>query len=464
MRGSLQRHLTGWAVAALAVVWAGFIAIGFGTGEHEADELTDGHLASVASLLLGQREIRFAVHGAPSPRGWSELPEMRSHDYQQSLSVVLWDAGGRVLARTGGSPLPPFDAQEGFETLSLGDPPQHWRTFSRWDSPQRQRKLMVLLSIDERDALARDIAEQIARPGLWMLPVVALAVGLAIRRGLRPLRALSQEVRTLDIHRSPALHASQRHLEFESMVEAVNLLVERYQAALARERQLASELAHELRTPLASIALHARGLRDENTTAREATLQRIERDALRAGDVLTELLALARADRTEMSEAARPLDLAELARRVAGEFAQRALDTAHDLAVTGASRLPCVGHDLLLQIALRNLIENALAHTPRGTRVEVQLDAESGWMQVCDDGAGGSARSGEVPAAADVLGLGLGHRVVDKIAAIHHGRFEAVEPPPGYSTCYRITLAAARSAPAENTATTAIGRYAVPGQ
>ena len=49
---TLARHLLGWALAALAIVWGTFILFAYLTGEHEADELTDGHLASVSALLI----------------------------------------------------------------------------------------------------------------------------------------------------------------------------------------------------------------------------------------------------------------------------------------------------------------------------------------------------------------------------------------------------------------------------
>jgi two-component system, OmpR family, sensor histidine kinase QseC len=58
---TLLRHLLAWVLGALAVVWLGFVAIGLRTGVHEADELTDGHLASTASLLLSQRGIEFVT-------------------------------------------------------------------------------------------------------------------------------------------------------------------------------------------------------------------------------------------------------------------------------------------------------------------------------------------------------------------------------------------------------------------
>ena len=87
----------------------------------------------------------------------------------------------------------PSAARKGFATLQLGQPPRPWRAFSRWD-PDHVRKLTVMLSVAERDALAADIAGQVIEPGLWLLPAVALVLGFAIHRGLLPLRALAQEV------------------------------------------------------------------------------------------------------------------------------------------------------------------------------------------------------------------------------------------------------------------------------
>ncbi|MEO8151607.1 MAG: histidine kinase dimerization/phospho-acceptor domain-containing protein [Rhizobacter sp.] len=446
----LIRHLLAWALGALVVVWVSFIVVGFRTGVDEADELTDGHLASVAHLLLHQPEARFSasdrnVAGVPV----DTLATLKSHDYQQSMSVVVWDASGQVLTRTGEAPTPAFTRDEGFASLSLGTPPSSWRTFSRWDPIDHSRKVMVLLSVSERDDLVSDIAQQVAAPGLWLLPVVALALGWAIRRGLNPLRDLSRDVSALDVHDATPLK-TQPHEEFKAVVDSINTLVERQHAALVRERELSSELAHELRTPLASLALHASLLRRAaNEGERTESLTRIEQEAQRANHVVSHLLALARANRTEMVEAAQLLDLAELARRVVGEYAQSALDSGHELARVGEGPFMVAGHTVLLELALRNLIENALSHTPRGTVIEVQLDTSAHWLQVCDNGAASAASlaSAAAPNAPGglssrglSLGLGLGHRVVDKIAAIHNASFAAAPAPAGFSACYRISF------------------------
>ena len=432
-RRTLLGQLLAWVLGALAVVWAGFFAIGLQTGVHEADELTDGHLASTASVLLNQRTNEFLGSRDTSAPG----PDLKRHDYQQSMSVIVWDGAGHLLSRTGDAPLPTFDDSEGFATLDLGQPAEAWRTFARWDSPAHGRRLMVLLSIEERDDLAWDIAQQVAEPGLWLLPVVALALGLAIRRGLRPLGRLSNDVAALNIQSGEPLQADHRHEEFQAVVASINALIVRYQAAMARERQLAGELAHEMRTPLASLALHAQSLQGPLSEAeRQQALARIASDALRAGDVLQHLLTLARASHAELAEAATPLDVVPLAARVLADYAQTAVDGGQELALGGSPALTVPGHEVLLELALRNLVENALGHAPAGSVVDVTVDADGRWLEVANAlPAGGDA----MPTGASVarLGLGLGHRVVDKVAALHGATFAEVPSGPAVRR-YRI--------------------------
>jgi two-component system sensor histidine kinase QseC len=459
LRHSLLRQLLAWSLGALVLVWASFIALGYLTGEHEADELTDGHLAGVASLLLAQSGWQFSDR-TPAAR-LSGQPQLKSHDYQQSLSVVAWDAQGRVLTRTGEAPLPPFTPDEGFATLQLGQPAEAWRAFARWDGEARQRKVMVLLSLAERDALAEDIAQQVAGPGVWLLPVVALLLGLAIRRGLRPLYALSDDVDALDIHQPAPLRAAHPEQEFQAVVTSINLLAQRYQTALASERELANEMAHELRTPLASIVLQARGLHDtDRADERAALLAQLTDDTRRAARVLDEVLALARASRAEWSEVAVALELGELARQVVAGFVPAAVESGHELSLRVDAPLPLLGHPLLLELLLRNLIENALHHTPPGTLVEVQVDAQARTLQVCDDGdrqpaepaeraepdapAAPAAPAAPVSRRRAIGGLGLGLRVVRKIAAVHGAEFDDAPAPQGFTRCWRVRFASAR--------------------
>ena len=443
-RPSLIWHLMAWMLGALVVVWASFVALGYQTGVHEADELTDGHLAGVAALVLNLEVAGAVGQGAATPV--HEPPGLMAHDYQQSLSVALWDGAGRLISRTGDAPEPAFDTEQGFATLRLGPEHRAWRSFTQW-SRDHARKVSVMIELQERDELADDIAGQMIEPGLWLLPVVALALGLAIRRGMRPLNELSREVERLDL--AQAERVSHRHAlrEFMPVVNSINTLLDRQQEALERERSLANEVAHELRTPLASIALQARALGDApagamDAPAQRAALARIGQDALHAGHVLSQLLALARAGRAMLADPPVPVDLAALARQVVAAHAQAAWQRGCSLSVQAPEALGVMGNAVLLELALRNLVENALKHTPHGTQIEVQAgqgpDGEV-WLQVCDDGR----RDGAERAAAPVDSLHLGHEIVSRVMQAHGGRFVEADAPQGFTTCYRMEMPSA---------------------
>ena len=370
-RPSLTHQLMLWSLGSLAVVWASFVWVGYRTGVHEADELTDGHLASVAALLLNLHVTNAGPEADLTER--AATPWLKAHDYQQSLSVVQWNAQGMLLARRGRAPLPPFPNAQGFANIALGAPATVWRTFSQWDA-SHTRKIMVLVELNERDALAKDIAQQMIEPGLWLLPVVSLVLGLALWRGLRPLYALSADVAALDPTSAQRLAVGHAWSEFASVVVSINTLLDRQRDAMVRERRLASEVAHELRTPLSSIALQASALGGGLDAAAHAqAVARIRQDALRAGHVLNQLLALARASRAELHEAKAPVDLSALVRHVCADYAQAAWQRGDDLALVAPPGIVVQGHAVLLDIAVRNLLDNALKHSPDGTRIAVEV-------------------------------------------------------------------------------------------
>jgi two-component system sensor histidine kinase QseC len=433
----LTNQLLAWVLGSLVLLWCSFIFMAYRTGQHEADELTDGHLASMAALLVNLRggEFLAGTHSMP-PVGGQELS---AHDYQHSMTVAIWDSRGVLLTRSGEGPTPKFDLEEGFSTVKLGEPPASWRTFARWNDA-RERKVAVLLSLNERDALAQDIAENVIEPGFWLLPVLALVLGVAVRRGLRPLYELSREVHSLDIRQPRALSTVRRHEEFRASVEAINSLVERYQSSLTRERALADEFAHELRTPLTTLALQAQTLKHATSDPElGASLGRFEADVLRAGEVITHLLSLARASRTEFGDLSQPVDLTELARTTLADFSQVAHATGRNLGLDAPGPFMVNGHAVLIAMALRNLIDNALRHSGDGGTVEVQVCPQARWIQVSD--AADAPQATSAGTAIEHIGLGLGHRVVRKTAEIHGAKFEQVQPAPeGFSSCYRLTF------------------------
>ena len=103
--------------------------------------------------------------------------------------------------------------------------------------------------------------------------------------------------------------------------------------------------------------------------------------------------------------------------------------------------LELTGHAVLLDLAVRNLVENALKHTPPGTRISVQIgqsDTGAAWLQVCDDGKRVQADGDHARVARPVDSLHLGHEIVLRVAQVHGGAFGAAAAPAPFTTCYRL--------------------------
>jgi two-component system sensor histidine kinase QseC len=459
---TLTGHLLAWALGTLVLLWATFVYLGYRAGQHEADELTDGHLATVAALLLSQEN---AGKSRSEGRVFAQPPEsplpLKAHDYQQSLSAVIWNQQGEVISRIGSAPALTLDVPDGFSLLRLGPEQQSWRSFARWDDG-KTRRVMVLVAEGQRDALADDIAGQISEPGWWLLPLMLLALGLAIHRGLRPLRELSSEVRGLEVLHPRALAVRSRHEELRAAVDAINRLVSQYDDALVRERQLADTFAHELRTPLTALGLRVDALRQQLGEPLEpgalASLKQVEAETRRASQVLSHLLALARTSRIKLNEEAVSVDVAALARRVLAEHVPAADAAGHELGYDSEEHdgkdqpVRVQGHPVLIEMALRNLLENALAHAPAHSRIDVKVSASPPCLQVCDgpgdtawnagqDSPASAGQGLEVKSTRLGLGLGLGHQVILRIAEVHGGSFKEIAPPAGYRRCYRLCFA-----------------------
>lgn len=420
----LWRHLWGWTLGALTLVWLSLMVVAWYTGHHETEEMSDGHMMGVARLWLAVSPAQVGQLSEP-------LARQGLRGYVQDVAVIEWH-GDQVVTDTHrlapglglkAAPAPGVSVQH-YEGV-MGSGP--WRmVVAQAEAPEPHRRVAVLMNMSQRLDLGRDVAEHVARPALLVLPLVALGLWWTIRRGLRPLDRLSREVAELDVFAGQRLSNQNRFREFSSTVQAINTLVDTLQTRAQREREFASDVAHELRTPLSAIALQARVAQHEPSPEH---LARLEHEALRAGRILAQLLDLARAQRTDagtpMGEAWPSLDLGGLAAELISRHAQLAHETGHELSLQQPEEEVQVhAQPMLLELALRNLVENALRHTPAGTQVciEVWQTPQAMGLSVSDDGRRSPAPTQPLPAGraavapADTAGLGLGLRLVERIA------------------------------------------------
>lgn len=428
---SLQGELLCWTLGLIAVACAVFAFAVYRAGLQEADELLDNHLATVGALVAlgGLSSVQEAARALP-------LTQEPSHrHYERSLSVVVRNEAGDVAARAGPAPLLRATVTDGFATLDGAG--RAWRVFSRDQLGSKGLKVSVLVNTEERDDLAREIVIDTVTPALWLFPLLGVAITFAVRRGLRPLRDLDERVRALDFHTTGAARLPAQH-ELRPLVSSIGAMSERYRVELDRERQLADTLAHELRTPLTSLQLHASALKQGLCPAdREAAIEQLDRDAKRAAETVAALVSLARGPQQPWRPIDTVVDLASLVRDVVKRHASTAQLSRHSLKLVAPERCLVRGHAVLLDLAIGNLVANALGHTPSGTAIEVHVWDQPPTVQVRDDGA---SRSASVAVGVDLLGLGVGHRIADRVAQAHDGHFMPSAPNSLGWRSYTITL------------------------
>lgn len=233
--------------------------------------------------------------------------------------------------------------------------------------------------------------------------------------------------------------------EFDELARHLNAMLERIDRLLAGMRQVTDDIAHDLRTPLSRIrsrielALMQDSIAPETHDLLDATL----RDADGLIETFNALLSIARIEAGAQRGEWEAVDLAALAREVHELYEPLAEDKgiALDLASDAAGPALALGNGQLLAQAIANLVDNAIKHTPPGSRVALRTaGGPAPAVEVADDGPGipvdqrerakerfvrlDAARSG-------VPGSGLGLSLVDAVAKLHDGRLELLDNEPG---------------------------------
>ncbi|MES3098462.1 sensor histidine kinase [Sphingomonas faeni] len=282
------------------------------------------------------------------------------------------------------------------------------------------------------------------RFALLVLPIAALVplIGaLLTRRLTRRMQAVSATAaaigpRTLDTRLPRGTLPS----EVEPLAAATNEALDRLEDGFRTQAAFAADIAHELRTPLAVIRLRADAVDD--AAVKDALLASVDR----AARVVAQLLALADLERP-VEDSSEPLDLAVLAEAVVANRAPGILAGGRTIALENLSTdVASIGYPGAILLALENLVDNAVRHTPPGAAIVVRV-GPGARLRVVDDGDGvapehlarlkhrfwrGDGTRSE--------GSGIGLSIVDRVARAHHGVLDVASGPGGKGLCFEIAL------------------------
>lgn len=296
-----------------------------------------------------------------------------------------------------------------------------------------------------RDIIARELIDHVVLPVGVAAPLMALAVFLTARRALRPLvdvadqaQALGRAVRAGQTLQ--ALPVENLPKEVFEVIVAINAMIARLETSLRQQKQFTADVAHELRTPLAVLRLQIAELPESGAVAQIKS----EIDGLAM--LIVQLLRFARAEEA-MLAAPQPVDLCLVCRKVCEDLARVAVQRNLIIEYDPQDRpMKIMGNAQLIDVAVRNIAENALNASDPGGAIQVSVDPQ-GVVRVDDRGPGvkdllksdifqrfrrGEGSRGE--------GSGIGLALVRRIVELHGGQV-SVEDRPGGGASFVLNFA-----------------------
>ncbi len=415
---SLKKRLLALSLTMIVVVWIAATVFTYYDAREEFGEILDAHLAQSATLLVVQ-----------ASQDMDELTTEHApllHKYSRRVAFQVWEAGRVLRLHSANAPAQRLSAREqGFSNSVIDG--KRWRVFSTWDEAG-SKLIQVAENTNDRDELAADIAGNLLIPLWFSLPLLTLLLWVAVARGLRPLVKLTNEVAQREPDNLAPLDAVSAPSEVLPLIDRLNNLFVRIDASLQKERRFTADAAHELRTPVAGIKAQAQVARGAgNEAERIHALDNAILGCDRAAHLIEQLLILARID-TLSGDATEPCQLRSFAAEMIAAIAPAALSKNVRLELEDGDEVMVRGDAALLRILLRNLIDNAVRHTPAGTavRVSIGLAQGQGFLAVSDNGHGIPSEDMDRvaerfyrPLGTSASGSGLGLSIVKRIAEIH---------------------------------------------
>jgi two-component system sensor histidine kinase QseC len=394
---------------------------------HELDELLDGHLAQAAALLVAQQAQELDDDHA------IDAPVLHRYAPKVAFQVFHED---RLVLRSANAPVAPIAApaggsERGFSTVQIED--HAWRVFTTHGA-ERDIQVYVGERIDSRASILWAVLRSTLWPMALALPLLALAVWWAVRHGTGPLRRLGHTLAARPARDLTPVQADDAPAEMVPMVDALNDLLQRIGGLLDSERRFTADAAHELRTPIAAIRTQAQVALTEADGAlrRQALLHTIE-GCDRATRLVEQLLTLSRLE-AQQAVATPCVDLAAITRQVVAELAPQAVAKQQTLDFDAAGACRVAGDETLLAVLVRNLVDNALRHSPMAATVRVRVSAAAGRVVLAVEDSGPGLADADLQRLGERFfrvtgsgerGSGLGWSIAQRIAAFHHTTLRA---------------------------------------
>lgn len=423
---SIRSRLLTILIASTGLIWLFAVAWIYISTQAEVERVLDARLTEAARMvnsLLAERKVEMALATATARDAPVQF-QFGDASYERQLSCQIWSLDGKLIGRSEHAPSGQLTQSEsGFSQSVING--ETWRVYSIENASLGVR-VMVGDSIAVRDRLVGDVVKGLAIPAILILPFLAGAIWISVRRGMRPLNDMATALSSRAANDLRPLPQQSLPDEIVPAVHALNGLFQRVQEAREREKNFTTFAAHELKTPLAGLKTQAQvALASQDGDVHENALRQIAAGVDRTSRLVRQLLDLSSVEASDRAPNASSIRIADIVRRIAADMPSEnaRISIGGDLEASQSTDA------VLLTLAIRNLIENALLHSQGTVQVGIAQDAHHLRVSVEDDGPGIS--EDELPRVTERFfrgrsksptGSGLGLAIVKEAASRLDGR------------------------------------------
>lgn len=254
-----------------------------------------------------------------------------------------------------------------------------------------------------------------------------------LTRPILRLRTAARQIAEGELSARAGPEMERRGDELGELVRDFNRMAERIEALLTSQRQLISDISHELRSPLARLNVALGLARQRAGDGVAPQLDRIEREAERLNEMIGNLLALARMQGQSGPPEKSKINLDELVREVAADAAYEAQERHCNVRIVASEPCTAFGSPELLRSAIENVVRNAVSYTTEGSEVEIALRTNTSGAEITVRDHGPGVPEAELPnllrpfyrvanaRERQTGGTGLGLAITDRAVRLHGG-------------------------------------------
>ena len=378
---SIRTRLLICILASLVLILGLAAWASYEVSKHEAEELFAARLATSARVFeaLVARQVEHATIASPlvialpkeleSSGGDAGSPF--GHLYETKIAFQVWRDDGMLLVRTASAPTQAFSPNlEGFSKQNLEG--ELWQVFvlrsgNSW--------IQVAEKDEVRDELMHNLGVAVMTPLIAGALLLLIVANLLVMYGLAPLRELAAGIEGREPESLGQLEMSHVPKEVVPVVRALNDLLSRVSLAFEHERRFTDAAAHELRTPLAALKIHADNLaRASSEDERLQSMTSLRLGLERAIKLADQMLAYSRTQDTGDREQRVPIRMADAVAETVTSLEplrRQQSQTLRLVAEPPAEAAEIMGEPMKIQRLIRNLLDNASRYAPEGSEIKV---------------------------------------------------------------------------------------------